>query len=106
MDVVVIRQAERELNGFPDPVRVDVFALFEDLAAGKLLGMPIARSLPSIAKGLFELRLSGRAGEFRVFYVVKVRDAIYVVHAAQKKNQKIDKRTIELITTRIRSIGI
>ncbi|MEZ0392126.1 MAG: type II toxin-antitoxin system RelE/ParE family toxin [Pseudobdellovibrionaceae bacterium] len=84
----------------------DVFALFDDLMAGKLLSMPISRPLPSIAKGLHELRLSGRAGEYRVFYVIKVGSAIYVLHATAKKSQKTDKRTTELIKTRLRCVDL
>jgi len=76
------------------------------LAEGKSLGLPISRPLPSIAKGLHELRLSSRSGEFRVFYFIKVGDAIYVVHACCKKKQAIDKRTTDLLKNRIRSISL
>jgi|SRR3989338_850455 len=106
MDVVILKQAKRELEDAPKDIIADVFALFDDLMAGKNLGMPISRPLPSIAKGLHELRLSGRQGEYRVFYVIKVGDAIYVLHATEKKKQKIDRRTEELLKTRIRSIGL
>jgi phage-related protein len=68
------------------------------------LGMPISRPLPSIAKGLHELRLSGEGGEFRVFYVIKVGDAIYVLHATQKKKQALDIKTRALLLNRLRSI--
>lgn len=74
------------------------------MASGKNLGMPISRPLPSIAKGLHELRLSSQAGEFRVFYVIKVGDAIYIIHAATKKKQALDKKTADLIKKRLRSI--
>ena len=97
MDVVILKQAKRELEDAPKDIIADVFALFDDLMAGKNLGMPISRPLPSIAKGLHELR---------VFYVIKVGDAIYVLHATEKKKQKIDRRTEELLKTRIRSIGL
>ncbi|MGE4234724.1 MAG: type II toxin-antitoxin system RelE/ParE family toxin [Bacteriovoracia bacterium] len=80
--------------------------MFDDLMAGKNLTMPISRPLPSIAKGLHELRLSSRAGEYRVFYVIRVDDAIYVLHATAKKTQKTNRRTIDLIKTRIRSLGL
>ena len=106
MDLIVLKQAKRELQDAPRDIIQDVFALFDDLMAGKHLSMPISRPLPSIAKGLHELRLSGRAGEYRVFYVIKVNDAIYVLHATSKKTQKTDRRTIELIQTRIRSLGL
>lgn len=100
----MLKPAQRELKDLPREVAEDVFALFDELAQGKSLGMPISRPLPSIAKGLHELRLSGRGGEFRVFYVIRVGDAIYVLHAAQKKKQELDKKVRELLTTRLRSI--
>lgn len=104
MQILVLKQAQRELRDLPRDVAEDVFSLFDDLAAGKSLGMPISRPLPSIAKGLHELRLSGEGGEYRVFYVIKVGNAIYVLHAAQKKKQELDKKTRELLLNRLRSI--
>ncbi|OFZ79152.1 MAG: hypothetical protein A2583_00475 [Bdellovibrionales bacterium RIFOXYD1_FULL_53_11] len=106
MELVVLKQAKRELKDAPKDIIEDVFALFDDLMAGKNLSMPISRPLPSIAKGLHELRLSGRSGEFRVFYVVRIEDAIYVLHATQKKKQELDRRTSDLLRLRIRSIGL
>ena len=104
MEIVVLKQAEKELKGGPRELMQDIYSLFDELSQGKLLGMPISRALPSIARGLHELRLSGKAGEFRVFYYIKIGDAIYIVHASSKKKQAIDKRTIDLLKNRIRSI--
>lgn len=106
MELIVLRQAQKELQYAPKDIIEDVFALFEDLMAGKSLSMPISRPLPAIAKNLHELRFSGRAGEYRVFYVIKAGDSVYVLHATDKKSQKIDKRTIDLVKARIRSLGL
>ncbi len=106
MELIVLKQAKRELKNAPRDVIEDVFALFEDLMAGKHLSMPISRPLPSIAKGLHELRLSGRAGEYRVFYVILTSIAVYVLHATQKKSEKTDKQTVNLIKTRLRSLDL
>lgn len=106
MDIVILKQAKRELKDAPPDVIQDVFALFDELAAGKMLTMPISRPLPSIAKGLHELRLSGKRGEYRVFYVVRVGNAIYVLHAMEKKKNEIDRKTADLLQTRIRSLGL
>ena len=106
MDIFVLKQAEKELKETPQDVRADIFALFEEMVQGKKLSMPISRPLPSIAKGLHELRLSGRGGEYRIFYVIKVDDAIYVIHALHKKTQELGKKTIELLKSRIRSISL
>jgi phage-related protein len=106
MELIVLKQAQKELKSAPKDIIADVFALFDELMAGARLGMPISRPLPSIGKGLHELRLSGKAGEYRVFYVIKVEDAIYVLHATDKKKQEIDRRTVDLLKTRMRSIGL
>lgn len=106
VELIVLKQAKRELGDAPKDIIQDVFALFDDLMAGKHLSMPISRPLSSIGKGLHELRLSGRAGEYRVFYVIRVGDAIYVLHATTKKTQKTDRRTVELLKTRLRSVGL
>jgi len=44
-------------------------------------------------------------GEWRVIYVAKVRDAIYVLHAFQKKTQKTSQRDIDLARKRYKQIG-
>ena len=94
------------MKSAPRDVIEDVFSLFDDLMAGKNLAMPISRPLFSILRGLHELRLSGAGGEYRVFYVIRTADAIYVLHAAPKKKQEIDRRTTELLKLRARSIGL
>jgi phage-related protein len=106
VEVVILKQAERELKEAPKDVLIDIFALFDDLAVGKKLSLPISRPLPSIGKGLHELRLSGRAGEYRVFYVVKVSDGIYVIHATSKKKMSLDRQTADLLKQRMRSLNL
>lgn len=106
MDLIVLKQAKRELKSAPRDIISDLFSLFDDLMAGKNLGMPISRPLSSIMRGLHELRLSGVSGEYRVFYVIRTADAIYVLHAAPKKKQEIDRRTASLLILRARSIEL
>lgn len=104
MEIVILKQVDKELKEIPRDIKEDIFSLLTDLSEGKFLSMPISRSLQSIAKGLHELRLSGRAGEFRVFYLIKVKDAIYIILISAKKKQMIDKRVMALLKNRIRSI--
>lgn len=104
MNIIVVPQAERELKKAPKDVLRDAFDLFEQLANGVRLSMPISRTLPSIAKGLHELRLSYSDGTYRIFYVMKVGKTIYILHGLKKKTRKIDTKTKQLILSRIRSI--
>ncbi len=104
MDIVILNQADRELRKAPKEVITDAFSLFEDLEKGKKLSMPISKPLPKIAKGLHELRLEYKDGIYRVFYVFKTKEAIYVIHAAKKKTQKIDQKTKSLILKRVKGL--
>ena len=44
-------------------------------------------------------------GEWRVVYVAKFSDAVYVLHAFQKKTQKTRQEDLELARKRYRAIG-
>ena len=43
-------------------------------------------------------------GEWRVIYVAKRSDAVYVLHAFQKKSQKTSRRDIDLARIRYKQI--
>lgn len=65
------------------------------------------KPMPDVGAGAYELRIRAE-GAFRVFYVVKFAEAIYVLHAFQKKTQRTarldvavgGKRYRELMTQR------
>jgi phage-related protein len=44
-------------------------------------------------------------GEWRVIYVAKLREAVYVLHAFQKKTRKASRHDIDLARQRYRQIG-
>ena len=46
-----------------------------------------AKAMPNIGAGVVELRIRDGAGTFRVVYVAKLADAVYVLYCFQKKIQ-------------------
>jgi len=62
------------------------------------------KAMQSVGPGVKEIRIHV-LGEWRVLYVAKLTDAIYVLHAFQKKGQKTSKNDIELARKRLRQIG-
>jgi phage-related protein len=44
------------------------------------------KPLPAIGSGVCEIRVRGSDGHFRVIYAARFKDAIYVLHAFQKKD--------------------
>ena len=59
--------------------------------------------MTSIRSGVREIRIHAR-GAFRVIYIAKFEEAIYVLHAFQKKSQKTPKKDIELGRTSLREL--
>ncbi len=51
--------------------------------------------MPDLGSGLMEIRLHGD-NEFRVFYVARIEEAVYVLHCFVKKTQATRKADIDL----------
>ena len=62
------------------------------------------KPMPAVGAGAFEIRVHV-LGEWRVIYVAKFKDAVYVLHAFHKKTQKTRKEDIELAARRYKQIG-
>lgn len=63
-----------------------------------------ARPLKTVGRGVWELKVSEAEGQFRVVYVVKRNDRIYVLHAFQKKTQQTPQSEIDLARARFKEI--
>ena len=62
------------------------------------------KPMPSIGKGVEEIRVRDETGAFRVVYTARLADAVYVLHAFQKKTQATAKRDIDLAAERFREL--
>ena len=58
------------------------------------------KPMPSIGKGVEEIRIWEESGTYRVIYTARLADAVYVLHAFQKKTQTTAKRDIDLAKAR------
>ncbi|MCK6556357.1 type II toxin-antitoxin system RelE/ParE family toxin [Candidatus Binatia bacterium] len=63
------------------------------------------KPLPAVGTGAYEVRVRHEAGAFRVVYVAKSEDAVYVLHAFQKKTRKTSRADIEVAARRYKLIG-
>lgn len=62
------------------------------------------KPLSEVGAGVREIRIH-ILGEWRVLYVAKFAEAVYVLHAFQKKTQKTRREDIELARKRYHQIG-
>lgn len=62
------------------------------------------KPMKAVGNGVQELRIHV-SGEWRIIYVAKLADGVYVLHAFQKKTQRTQQKDIELARKRYREIG-
>ncbi len=57
-----------------------------------------------VGAGTREIRISDASGIFRVLYVAKFEEAVYVLHCFQKKTQATSKRDKQIAALRYRAV--
>lgn len=62
------------------------------------------KPMPTIGPGVREIRIRDASGAFRILYVAKFADAVYVLHCFQKKTQKTSKPDLALAESRYRDL--
>lgn len=88
----------------PPPVKREIGEALRDVQKGVSLGLPLSRPMPAIVSGTHELRIKTASAPVRVFYFVKLADAILVFHGFHKKTQKTPMREIAMGQQRLKEI--
>jgi len=62
------------------------------------------KPIPSVGEGVKEIRVRDKVGIFRVVYLAKLVDAVYVLHCFQKKTQQTREKEISLARKRYQEL--
>ena len=68
--------------------------------------MPISttRRMGSIGPGVWELKEQDEKTWYRVLYLSKIDNVIYVLHCFEKQSRKTDRRDLEIASKRLSSV--
>lgn len=58
------------------------------------------KPMKTVGAGVQEIRVQDETGAFRVIYIAKLKDAVYVLHCFQKKTPKTSAQDIALASKR------
>jgi phage-related protein len=61
--------------------------------------------MSTVGAGAGEIRIKDEAGIYRVIYVAKFEEAVYVLHVFEKKTQKTRKADIALAKSRYKALA-
>ncbi len=102
MDIEWLGDSLGVVRGYSKPIRKSFGSELRLLQTG---AKPIhARPLKTVGRGVWEIKVNEMEGQFRVVYLIRRRDRIYVLHAFQKKTRKTSKQDIELAKKRFKEI--
>ena len=88
----------KRLREFPDDARHDAGYQLDKLQRG--LQPDDFKPMPSIGRGVEEVRVWDDSGTYRVIYTARLKNVVVVLHAFQKKTQATGKQDIDLAKRR------
>jgi phage-related protein len=100
--VVFLGSALDDLRAFPDRARRDAGFQFDRVQRG--LDPDDWKPMKAVGAGVREIRVRDASGAYRVIYVAALAEAVYVLHAFQKKSQRTSPRDLALARARFREL--
>ena len=101
-ELVFLGDSLEQLRDFPETARKEAGVQLHKVQQGT--EPSDWKPMTSVGQGVREIRIRDEAGAFRVLYVTKIEDAVYVLHIFQKKTQQTAKRDLDLAAARLRQI--
>jgi phage-related protein len=100
-----IKAARKEFEKFPEAARIEAETALGIAAEGRKADN--AKPLKGFDDGVFEIVLRHRGDAFRVVYVVRIGDDLWVIHAFQKKSKtgiETPRSELDLIRERLKRL--
>ena len=94
--------SRERIRDFHDVLRHEAGYQLERAQAGK--EPKDWKPMPSVGIGVNEIRVRDDSGAFRVIYVAKFAEAVYVLDAFQKKSRKTQKSDLDVARKRFRDL--
>ena len=99
--LIWLGSARDDLRGFPPDARQ--VAGFQLWRVQHGLEPNDWKPMPSVGLGVREVRVHTRL-EHRILYLARFEEAVYVLHAFEKRSQQTPKRDLELARQRLREL--
>ena len=92
----------KRLRAFPSEARQDAGHQLYQVQRGER--PDDFKPMPTIGRGVEEIRVWDETGTYRVIYTARRAEAVYVLHAFQKKTQTPSKRDLDIAKARFAQI--
>ncbi len=102
-DVSFVGSSLDDLRSWPKAARQDMGRQIDRVQKG--FDPTDWRPMPSVGRGVREIRVHDAGGIYRSMYTTKIVDAVYVLHVFVKKSRKTPTRDIRLAKSRLKALA-
>ncbi len=100
--LVWLGDSKRMLDRFPASAQDDLGFELYNVQQGERPSD--SKPMPQIGVGVEEIRVWVESGTYRVVYLAKLAEVVYVLHAFQKKSQKTAQSDVALARARLQEL--
>jgi len=100
-----VKAARKDSEEFPEGAQSQIRLALTLAAEGRKAD--IAKPMKGLGSGVFEIALHHRGDAYRTVYAVQLADAIWVIHAFQKKSKRgvsTPQKELDLIGDRLKRL--
>src|SRR5258708_6982753 len=101
-EVVWLGDSLEVLRQFPSAVQGDLGYALERVQRGQT--PPDSKPMRTVGPGVYELRDQDARAWYRVFYLKKIEDVIYVLHCFEKKTAQTEQKDIDVAKQRLKRL--
>lgn len=102
-EVTFLGDSLDQIRSFPEDARQDAGFQIDKVQNGE--APDDWKPMKTIGRGVREIRIKESSDNYRVIYLANLENAVYVLHAFQKKTQKTRKTDVDLARKRLKEIG-
>jgi len=91
------------LRGWPATIRVDFGLALNEMQEGRPATLDV-RPMQSIGRGVFELKTDDDATWYRLIYIARIDNIIYVLDCFEKDTQKTENKDLDRAQARFKKV--
>ena len=101
-EAIFLGDSLRRIREFPEPAKSLIGYELNEVQFGRVPND--FKPMSTIGNGVFEIRVSVQEGAFRAVYIAKFQEAVYVLHAFQKKTERTPQKDLLLAQKRLKQL--
>lgn len=97
--LIFLGDSLERLRGFPEAPRRQAGFQLDRVQRG--LEPDDFKPMKAVGNGVEEIRVRDASGAYRIIYLARLKDGVYILHAFKKTTQRTSKADIELAQARL-----